>query len=365
MTHDPGRRRRITYIGDLRHGGTCRERMLALAELGHDIVPVDLRTYYTRANVLARALAGRFRWGPVLAAFNRDLQVLAREQRTDWAWVDKGVWVYPETLTAFREAGNRLLIHYTPDPAILFHHSRHFLRGLPMYDVVVTNKRYELDLYRRHGARHVIWSCTAFSQGIFRPVELTPEDHARYDCNVVFVGHCEPHYVRRVAAAARAVEGVAVWGRWERALAANPWLRGVWRGPGVWHEEYLKSLKCARIGLGLLTRLAPDKATTRSMEIPAAGTFMLAERTEEHQALFEEDVEAVYFDSDEEMADKLRFYLGHDELRQQIAAAGHRRCMTSGYSYQDRVRQLVDQILESHDPCSVAARGRLGAASPN
>lgn len=365
MTHDSGRKRRITYVGDLWHGGTCRERMLALEELGHEIVPVDVRPYYMRANPVVRVLAGRARWGPVLAALNRDLCASAQAHRTDWLWVDKGVWVYPETLTVFREAGNRLLVHYTPDPAILFHRSRHFMRGLPLYDVVVTNKRYELELYRKHGARHVIWSCTAFSHGIFRPVELSPEDHARYDCNVVFVGHCEPHYVKRIESAARAVEGVAVWGRWERVLPANPWLRSVWRGSGVWHEEYLKTLKCAKIGLGLLTRLAPDMATTRSMEIPAAGTFMLAERTDEHLALFEEDVEAAYFDSDEEMADKLRFYLAHDEARQRIAAAGHRRCMTSGYSYQDRIRQLVEQLLERHDTAASAEHARLGAASKN
>lgn len=353
---------RIVYAGDLRYGGTCLERMDALAALGHEVVPFDMRPYYLNAPRLQRMVEHRLHAGPSVRALNRDLQSLARNG-CDWLWVDKGIWVWPQTLTVFREACGALLVHYTPDPAILFHRSRHFLRSLPLYDVVVTNKRYELDLYRQHGARSVLWSCTAFSRGIFRPVELTAEDHARYDCDVVFVGHCEPHYIRCVQVATQVTQDVAVWGKWQRALRGRPWLARVWRGPGVWHEEYVKALRCAKIGLGLLTRLAPDGATTRSMEIPAAGTFMLAERTEEHQELFEEDREAVYFGCEDELRDKLRFYLAHDELRRRIAEAGHRRVMTSGYSYQDRIREVVARIRENRAAVATAASERPGMLS--
>ncbi len=334
---------KIVYAGDLQRGGTCRERMESLIELGHEVTPLDMRPYYFNAPRWQRVIEHRLRAGPSVAAMNRDLAELCRGG-CDWLWVDKGIWIYPETLLRFREACRATLIHYTPDPAITFHRTRHFMRCLPLYDFLVTNKRYELDLYREHGARHVIWSCTAFSRGIFRPVEVRAEDHARFDCDLVFVGHCEPHYVEQTQAAVEAVPNAAIWGKWQRVLPDRPWLQKVWRGPGVWHEDYVKALKCAKIGLGLLTRLAPDRATTRSMEIPAAGTFMLAERTEEHQELFEEGREAEFFDSRQELQDKLRFYVKNDEARRRIAEAGHRRAMESGYSYQDRIRQVVEQI---------------------
>lgn len=87
----------------------------------------------------------------------------------------------------------------------------------------------------------------------------------------------------------------------------HPWLKRVHRGPGIWHIDYAKALSCAKIGLGLLSKLAPDQSTARTYEIPSCGTFMLAERTGEHLELFEEGKEAEFFDSDEELLDKVKY----------------------------------------------------------
>ena len=336
---------RILYIGTMRHGGTSLERMRALEDMGNSLTAFDVDPYYLRGNRIVRAFSHRALFGPAIDALNRDAMALGRSAAFDWVWIDKGTWVRPETLRELKRGG-RTLIHYTPDPAILFHRTRHFTRSIPVYDVIVTNKRYELDLYREFGARHVLFSHTAFSKRVFGQVRtLSAEDHRRYDAGLVFVGHCEPHYVRTIGAAARATDDIAIWGRWERGVRFRPGLRKFWRSPGVWDSEYVKALRCAKIGLGLLTRLAPDRATTRSMEIPAAGTFLLAERTEEHQELFTEGKEAEFFDGYDEMQDKIRYFLQHDSQRQQIAHAGHARVMGSGYAYEDRIREIVHSIL--------------------
>jgi spore maturation protein CgeB len=69
----------------------------------------------------------------------------------------------------------------------------------------------------------------------------------------------------------------------------------------------------------------------------------LADRTEEHLSLFEEGVEAEFFSTDEEFVDKARYYSDHEQERLKIAEAGRRRCLRSGYSYDDRIRQILSR----------------------
>ena len=73
---------------------------------------------------------------------------------------------------------------------------------------------------------------------------------------------------------------------------------------------------------------------------------MLAERTDEHLALFEEGIEAEYFDSNEELLDKVRYYLSHEDERKRIAAAGRERCVRSGYSNEDRLSKMLETAMK-------------------
>ena len=74
------------------------------------------------------------------------------------------------------------------------------------------------------------------------------------------------------------------------------------------------------------------------------GTFLLAERTALHQELLEEGKEAEFFDSDDEMLDKARFYLKNNEARQRVAAAGRIRCEQSGYSSANLLSKIIDAL---------------------
>jgi spore maturation protein CgeB len=71
---------------------------------------------------------------------------------------------------------------------------------------------------------------------------------------------------------------------------------------------------------------------------------MLGERTEEHLDLFREGVEAEFFSSNDELSDKVRYYLAHPEQRLRIAAAGRERCLKDGYSYSDRLRSILETV---------------------
>jgi len=337
---------RIFYIGPLGKGSTTLQRMRSLEELGHILIPFDVNPYTNCGNRIKRSIVHRSVCGPPVSTLNRDIQKAVSSIQYDWAWIDKGTWVYPETVNALKRHKDTLVVHYTPDPAIVFHKTRHFMRSIPYYDALITTKSYEIQKYEENGARHVIYTQKGYDPYIFKPYDVHSDTRQRLESDVCFVGHCERHYRRRILAVSKAVENVAVWGQqWGPYCMLYPQIKRVYRGPGIWHIDYAKALSCAKIGLGLLSKLAPDQSTARTYEITSCGTFMLAERTGEHLELFEEGKEAEFFDSDEEFLDKVKYYLAYDEERKRIARAGRERCLNSGYSIHNRLKNVIDKIV--------------------
>jgi len=115
--------------------------------------------------------------------------------------------------------------------------------------------------------------------------------------------------------------------------------------PGLFSEDYSKALQAFKISLCFLRKMNNDLQTSRTMEIPACGGFMLAERTTEHLELFEEGKEAEYFSSNEELLEKCQYYLINADKRRMIAKAGTNRCAISGYSNEESIRRMLKIVL--------------------
>ena len=171
------------------------------------------------AGRLERLVSYRLGLGPAVWNLNSDLVAFASGKHVDWVWIDKGVWVTPATLHKLREQTGGCLVHYTPDPAITFHRTRQFMRSIPVYDVLITSKPFEMGLYREHGARRLILLPQGYDPAIFRPHEVPADLLARVKSEVCFVGHCEDHYFECVRLAAEVSDNVAVWGPLARQVA--------------------------------------------------------------------------------------------------------------------------------------------------
>lgn len=336
---------RIYYVGQLWEGGTCRERMHTLRRLGHELVPFDTSPWTSGGNRVFRSLAHRLNYGPNVSGLNRALTDHSRFLGpVDLIWIDKARWIYPAVLGAIREQARGQLLHYTPDTHFYDNRSRHFQQCIPHYDWVVTTKPFELENYRNCGAREISFVLQGFDPR-FISYGQKPENAQHWASDVCFVGHCQPHYAARLRAASEAVGRLRIWGQgWPQYVKRNNWARPYVCGNGAWGENYLRVLANTKIALGLLGKHIPETTTTRTFEIPAMGIFLLAERTDDHLALFDEGKEAEFFGDDDELKDKIRFYLSNDEAREKIAAAGRERCLRSGYSSIEQLASILAKV---------------------
>ena len=198
---------------------------------------------------------------------------------------------------------------------------------------------------KKLGAKNVFFVNNSYSEVFHKPYTLTEEEKNELGGDVGFIGAWEEERCKSILYLVNHGVKVKVFGdaKWNKYANYSPNLTIM--GRLLTKEDYCKSLHAFRISLCFLRKMNFDTQTTRSVEIPACGGFMMAERTEEHLNLFEENKEAIYFSTDEELLKKCLYYLVNVEERNKIAVAGRERAVMSGYSNEDMIRSFINSIL--------------------
>lgn len=340
----------ILYVGP-GHQGTCKSRRLALESLGHSVTPLNPYDFFRFMPALSFSVYARILRGPATIRFNRELLKSVKQHRFDWIWVDKGIFLFPETVSALRSMGCFLIHHLTDDflnPALrLFY--RYYKRALLDYHVHLTSNCFNVRELRDLGVAHAVQTYLGFGEDLCHPGGHLPTFDESLQSEVAFVGFWRPHLDSHIIPLIENGIDVKIWGSGWRRSSLRRSLAGQATFRQASNDEYPRILASTKIALCFLNRESRNTSTGRSFEIPAIGAFMLGERTDEHRSFFEEGKEAEFFDSPEEMIEKTAFYLTHDEARRKIAAAGHRRALISGYSYRDRIKKDVENVMPIYE----------------
>ena len=339
---------RILYVGPLWGGGTCLQRMQAMQDLGHEILSVDTEP----ANV--RDEQKRFFYrvkrkllGPSdLANANEKIILLTTKNDVDVLWLDKALTIAPETLQIVREINPQLtIVGYSPDDMAGKHNqSRLFLKGLPLYHAFFTTKSYGVKELEALGVPRAIFIGNAYDPQTHRPVQVSEKEIKKFGGPVGFIGDYEIERAQSIYYLAQHGISVRIWGpNWDRKCRFSHSNMKI-EGKPIWGDDYAKAICSFDIDLHFLRKINRDLQTQRSIEIPACGGFMLAERTNEHLELFEEGKEAEFFSSNEELLGKVQYYLNHEDERKNIARNGRERCLRSGYSNHDRIKEMLATV---------------------
>lgn len=342
---------KILSVGSLSGvSNTCLHRNWALKKVADDVDEVNTRL--DPLSLWGRVCYHLFFWGlPVRVPENNNenekICELVDNNFYDVVWIDKGHTIYPSTLKHIKKVSPRtIIVSYSPDNMALRHNqTQQYLETIPLYDYIFTNKSYILDDMRKLGAKNIQFVNNSYEETFHHTYKLSQTERKEFGGDVGFIGTWEKERCESILFLADHGVKVRVFGnaKWDEYKNYNPNLDIV--GYGLHGEDYCKSLQSFRISLCFLRKINFDQQTTRTVEIPACGGFLMAERTDEHLAMFEEGKEADFFSSNEELLEKCKYYLSHEEERAKIASAGLQRCITSGYSNEAMVRNAIKTIL--------------------
>jgi spore maturation protein CgeB len=247
-------------------------------------------------------------------------------------------------------------------------------------------EEFRLDDYRRVGA-NPLYSQEAANPNVYKPHSLPVE----YD--VVFVGQRyadRPLYIRRLIDAG---VDVRVWGSgwvprgvrvdptelWRgrlRALASPSAMRQAvaarWRrladptptavapaelqvppdrcGPPLSDQELIEMYSRAKIHLGFSTVGATHRTgerivqvRLRDFEAPMSGAFYMVEYLPELERFFDIGREIVCYQGPEDLVEKVRYFLAHDEERERIRQAGRARALRD-HTWQKRFQDAFARM---------------------
>jgi len=360
---------KILFIGQLGIGTTTQMRHDVLVGMGHELSAVNSIAGWTNSNWIKRWAEKRTGLGKTIRNLNKEILEKAEENKPDLFWAEKQEYIYPATLKKIQNMGIRCL-HFTPDPyfSLTWKRTAYMDACMPLWDDVICCKSYELDEYKKN-CRHVVYMPLGFSEQIHKP--CYPDDAGlknKYSSDVGFLGGWEPRREKMLGSISKTGIDLKIWGyAWDHlidgkwtlrryfrlkanagqekfSIKKNPELAKCIQGGEVYGTEYAWALTGAKIGLGFLRHICPDQHTTRTFEISACKSLLLADRTKEHQEFFREGEEAEFFSSENEMLEKIKYYLKNDEKRKQIAEKGYQRCHESGYSYNARLSNVMEKL---------------------
>ena len=335
----------VLYVGQYTKGTTSRMRAQTLQALVKTNVFEIINTHVPFYNThrLWRSFGFRHKRGPLINNINKYIVAVLKEETYDLIWVDKAVFITPKTTDLLRSRTKKL-IHFTPDPAFTFHKSRLFLKSLPNYDFLVTTKSYELEHYYKYiKTEKVLYATQGFDAKLHKPSKHPFSKKEGF----VFIGHYEDQ--RAVVLQKLLQNDIKItlagikWNHFARKHQDNPNL--TYLGDGVYGEDYVKTLQNAKMAWGALSKWVSELHTTRTFEIPACGTALVTERNTETQLFFNDD-EVVFYISDDELVDKVIYYMSHNEALEQISDKGCKKVKAAGYDYTTIISKILNQILD-------------------
>jgi spore maturation protein CgeB len=321
----------------------------ALESLGHEVCLWDWAPLHS-SGIVGRC-ERRFLLGPGIGRINRAMLERVASARPDVVLVYAMLPILASTVSSLAK---KVWVtgYHNDNPFGGFGRKAYFRNwraAIPRFNSHHVFRANNVENYQEMGVLRVRVLLPFYVPWIDRVPPMTAEDTLRLGHDVVFVGHAEKDLrlecVARVLSAGLPLKVYGGPEYWRRYLSRDNW-RQIEPVSTVFGEDYRKVLAGSKISLCFFSQANRDEVTFRLFEITAAGGFLLCQRSALALKLFQEDREAAFFSTPDELAKKCRYYLAHENERRNIAQAGRQRCLSSKYDIVSRMEEWVSDLRE-------------------
>lgn len=275
------------------------------------------------------------------------LQFIGNKQY-DVIIVFKGLTLFPQTIAELKN-NTRLLCCYNPDHPFKFFSegsgNKNILESIQLYDLYFSYAKRIADDLKAHYNVHSYAVPFGYDDSSFP--QQDQESH--FKNKWLLIGAYDRE--RTLFLEKLGQNDTAIYGdpKWLSRNRNNVVGKNYYKGPPLYDMDYKKAIRNSNGVFNLLRRQNIEEGShnMRSFEVPGYGGVLIANRTEEQMFFFEDNREAIYFDSMDELKEKLHYLLSNPGKIEEIKFAALQRSRRSNYSYMDRSNELY-QIIANH-----------------
>jgi spore maturation protein CgeB len=184
-----------------------------------------------------------------------------------------------------------------------------------------------------------------------RRVDSSPGDQRKYGCDLVTASNM--YYYRAKSLEMFLNYDMKIWGQSYPSWLSSP-LRAIYQDEYVAEEEKARAYNAAKIVLNTMHYGEIEGVNCRLFEAAGCGAFQIADWKPALPDLFEPEKEIVTFRTQQELKEKVDFYLAHPKERREIADRAYARAHRE-HTYEMRLEKMFEIIgLRTKHLASVA-----------
>ncbi len=309
----------------------------AIEKSGHELIRFDDRAFVI-PGLFRQRMRFLQKWD--LNRLNNRLISLASDSKPDLCLIAGGNRILPETLQKIKNQGIQTAL-WTIDAPRDF---QPILNAASFYDFIFCGGTEAQELLARARIKKTYWLPFACDPEVHAPVDTDSAERKTWGSDVSFMGSYYPNRARTLDRIADS--DLRIWGPGWNQLDHNSPLKKLATDTQLKPEEWKKIFSSSKISIVIHFQDGETlcyQATPRVYEALACQTFLLVDDQKDVKSLFQDGKHLVIFKENEDLRQKITYYLNQSDERKKIARQGFEEVVRN-HTYLHRLQEMFSVI---------------------